>query len=93
MKKLRRDHIEEFINTTKSIVVAAWFDNKRVLAIFNHIGERPVGECSRFDKKQQQQKKNPSQAASFNFYLQQIYRWFGQSKYFIIPLFYQMSIT
>ena len=43
MKKLGRDHIEEFINTTKSIVVAAWFDNKRVLAISNHIGERPVG--------------------------------------------------
>ena len=57
MKKLGQDHIEEFINTTKSIVVAAWFDNKRVLTISNHIGERPVGECSRFDKKQQQQKK------------------------------------
>ena len=46
MKKLGRGHIEEFIDTTKSIVVAVCFDKKRVLTISNYIGERPVGECS-----------------------------------------------
>ena len=58
MKKLGRGHIEEFSDTTKSIVVTTWFDNKRVLTISNYIGKSPVGECSRFDKKEKKESKS-----------------------------------
>ena len=51
IKKLGHGHIEEFIDTTKSIVVTVWFNNKQVLTVSNYTGERPAGECSRFDKK------------------------------------------
>lgn len=33
--------MEEFINTTKSIAVNAWFDNKQVLTISNYTGKEP----------------------------------------------------
>ena len=52
MKKLGRGPIEELINTTKSVAITAWFNNKRVLTFSNYIGDRHVGECSRIDKKQ-----------------------------------------
>ena len=36
IKKLGHGHIEEFIDTTKSIVVTAWFNNKQVLTVSNY---------------------------------------------------------
>lgn len=41
IKKSGRRYMEEFINTTKSIAVNAWFDNKQVLTISNYTGKEP----------------------------------------------------
>ena len=75
MKKLGRSHIEEFIDTTKSIVVIAWFNNKRVLTISHYIGERPAVSILNLIKTT---KKNPSKAASsvsiYNKFMGGVYR-------------------
>nr|XP_004209154.1 piggyBac transposable element-derived protein 2-like [Hydra vulgaris] len=56
MRKLGRGYIKEFVDTNNKIVVASWFDNKRVLTLSNYIGKNPVGTCKRYDAKQK--KKN-----------------------------------
>ena len=43
---------QEVVNTTDTVVVTAWFDNKRVLTISNFAGKEPVDTCKRFDRKE-----------------------------------------
>lgn len=36
---------KEFVDTKNSIVVTAWFGNKRVHTVSNYIGTQPLGSC------------------------------------------------
>ena len=46
LKKEGRGAIAEILATNKSLVVTAWFDNKRVLVISKFVGKNPIGECA-----------------------------------------------
>ena len=87
MKKLGPGHIKEFIDSTKSIVITAWLDKKQVLTISNYIGERPVGECSRFDKNTTKKESKSSSLAHFPFTIILWVEWTKQICYYpsIIP--------
>ena len=52
MRKSGRGHMEEFVDSSNKIVVAAWYDNKCVLTLSNYVGKEPVDTCKRLDKKQ-----------------------------------------
>lgn len=52
MGKKGRGWSQEVVDTTDTVVVTAWFDNKRVLTISNFAGKEPVDTCKRFDRKE-----------------------------------------
>ena len=54
LKKEGRGAIVEILDKNKSLVVTAWFDNKRVSVISNFVGKNPIGECVRYDRKNHQ---------------------------------------
>ena len=51
MRKSRRGHIKEMVDSEKKVVITEWHDNKRVLKLSNYLGEDPVDTCERFDHK------------------------------------------
>ena len=42
LKKKGRGTVEEFVDSSKNLVVVSWYDNRRVLTISNFIGKEPV---------------------------------------------------
>ena len=46
--------MEEFVDSSKNLVVVSWYDNRGVLTISNFIGKEPTYECKRYDKKQKE---------------------------------------
>ena len=50
MKKIGRGFAQEFVDETESVVVTAWFDNKRVLTVSSYAGKEPLGTCKRYDR-------------------------------------------
>ena len=54
LKKKGRRTMEEFVDSSKNLVVVCWYDNRRVLTISNIMGKEPVEECKRYDKKQKE---------------------------------------
>ena len=45
LKKKGRRTMEEFVDSSKNLVVVSWYDNRCVLTISNFIGKEPVEEC------------------------------------------------
>ena len=52
MKEGGRGTSEEFVDSSGSIVVAAWYDNKEVLTLSNYVGKDTIGKCNHYDKSQ-----------------------------------------
>ena len=52
MKEGGRGTSEEFVDSSRSIVVTAWYDNKQVLTLSNYVGKDPIGKCNCYDKLQ-----------------------------------------
>ena len=51
MQKKGRGFSQEVVDTTGSVVVTAWYDNKRVLTVSNYAGKEPLSICKRYDRK------------------------------------------
>ena len=54
LKKKGWRTMEEFVDSSKNLVVVSWYDNRCVLTISNFIGKEPVEECKWYDKKQKE---------------------------------------
>ena len=50
MKKNGRGFSQQFVDTSGSVVVTTWYDNKRVLTVSNYAGKEPLGICKRYDR-------------------------------------------
>lgn len=59
------------VNKEGSVVVTSWLDRKRVLMISNYIGKDPVGECTRYIRKEKKTKsvKRPASVGLYNKYM------------------------
>ena len=52
LKKSGRGSSAQNVNKERSVVVTSWYDSRRVLMISNFIGKEPVGECTRYIRKE-----------------------------------------
>ena len=52
LKKSGRGSSAQHVNKERSVVVTSWYDSRRVLMISNFIGKEPVGECTRYIRKE-----------------------------------------
>ena len=41
---------KKFVDSTNSVVVTAWFDNKQVLTVSNFAGKEPTNLCKRYER-------------------------------------------
>ncbi|XP_028399194.1 piggyBac transposable element-derived protein 3-like isoform X1 [Dendronephthya gigantea] len=71
LKKSGRGSSEQNVNKERSVVVTSWYDSKRVLMISNFIGRDPVGECTRYVRKEKANVnvKRPASVQLYNNYM------------------------
>ena len=70
MKKEGRGTICEFVEEDHNLVICEWYDNRRVLAISNFVGENPVSETRHCNRKNRKDLKvsRPAGAEIYNRY-------------------------
>ena len=68
MKKNGCGFCQEFADKMESIVITAWFDNKRVLIKSNYFGKEPLDAQKRYDKtsKKKRDTERPHSVAVYN---------------------------
>ena len=64
MKKEGRGTICEFVEKDHNLVIYEQYDNRRALTISNFVGENPVSEASRCNRKNHEDLKVPRPAST-----------------------------
>ena len=68
LKKKGRGSMEQRVDSTGTVVVCAWLDSRRVLTGSNYVGQDPVDECKRYDRKKKEEISvaHPAIVANYN---------------------------
>lgn len=64
--KKRGGDLTEFTDSTASLVICSWYDNRSVLTISNFLGKDPVSNCRRYDRKETVSISHPASVELYN---------------------------
>ena len=71
MRREGRGATDEIVDSVNDVVICTWYDNKRVITASNFVFKEPVGQCSRYDRKERNciELTRPTSIETYNQYM------------------------